>query len=359
MSKKALMFGCMLSLYLILANCTKETAPKDSFDALRDLPQGFRQAQQGVTVKLPQDLAPHPEYRLEWWYLTANLQSTDGEPFGVQWTLFRSGLKPGPYTEPKPGWYNNEIWLAHAALSVPNDHRFANRSARGGTGQAGVTVQPFSAWIDHWQLQSVDDANWTLTVDGEGFRYHLNLQPRLPAILNGEQGFSAKSADGRGSMYFSYPYLVIDGEVEVGGERFQVKGKGWFDREWSSQYLNADQQGWDWLALHLDDGRHLMAFRVRGAEDFYSGTLVAADARARTLGANEFTLEPIDYRTSRFGRVPVVWQLQIPSAGLDLKIQSWAGDYWNPGALRYWEGPVTVGGTHKGEGYLEMTGYEK
>ncbi len=348
----------LLISLLLLSGCAKEPAPQSSLAALSDPPAGFRQAASGMTVQLPQDLGPHPQYRLEWWYLTANLKSADGEPFGVQWTLFRNGIHPGPFKNREPGWDRNEVWLAHAALSRPNDHHFADRAARGGTGQAGVTAKPFKAWIDHWLLESLDTDTWLLAVDGEDFRYRLQVQPQLPAVLNGERGFSAKSAGGGGSMYFSYPLRVVGGDIEMNGEKYQVSGQGWFDREWSSQYLKLDQQGWDWMALHLDDGRHLMVFRVRGAEDFYSGTLVAVDGSAETLGASDFSLRPVRYRNSRYGRVPVAWQLRVPAQALNLSIQSWPGDYWSAGVWRYWEGPVSVGGSHRGEGYLEMTGYE-
>ncbi|SEA41537.1 lipocalin-like domain-containing protein [Microbulbifer marinus] len=344
-------------LVFLLSGCGESADREVSLGALRESPAGFTQAAPGMTVSLPEDMGPHRDYRLEWWYLTANLHGADGERFGVQWTLFRIGLRPGPYQEKESGWRRDEIWLAHAALSRPNDHRFAARSARGGTGQAGVTVQPFRAWIDHWQLESNHSGNWSLAVDSEDFAYRLHLKPRLPPVLNGDRGFSAKSTGGGGSMYFSYPLLAIDGEVITDGQRFQVAGQGWFDREWSSQYLQPDQQGWDWLALHLQDGRHLMLFRIRGDEPYFTGTLVAADGSARTLGADDFSLQPSEYRDSRFGRVPVVWQMQLPAAGLDLEIRSWPGDYWNPGQLRYWEGPVSVSGSHSGEGYLEMTGY--
>ncbi|WP_193164131.1 lipocalin-like domain-containing protein [Microbulbifer hainanensis] len=357
MNKKKNSLGRLLLLLMLLTGCAKDDSHESSFTALRDPPAGFKQAAPGMTVRLPQDMGAHPQYRLEWWYLTANLHSADGQQFGVQWTLFRNGLHPGPFKEKEPGWQRNEVWLAHAALSRPDDHHFAGRGARGGTGQAGVAAQPFKAWIDDWQLDGVSADIWKLVVKAEDFSYRLQLRPQLPPVMNGEQGFSAKSSGGGGSMYFSYPYLAIEGEVEVGDEKFEVSGQGWFDREWSSQYLNPDQKGWDWMALHLQDGRHLMVFRVRGAEDFYSGTLVSADGSARTLDAQEFQLQPIEYRDSRFGEVPVVWRLKVPSAQLDLEVRSWPGDYWNPGTLRYWEGPVSISGSHTGEGYLEMTGY--
>ncbi|WP_237059382.1 lipocalin-like domain-containing protein [Microbulbifer sediminum] len=347
-------------LALILAGCGERAGNNEggeSLGALSDAPGQFRQALPGMTVRLPEDMGAHRQYRLEWWYLTANLQGAGGERFGVQWTLFRFGLEPGPFENPEPGWHRNEVWLAHAALSRPGDHRFAARSARGGTGQAGITVRPFRAWIDHWQLESDEGKPWSLAVDGGEFAYRLQLQPRLPPVFHGERGFSAKSAGGGGSMYFSYPMLAIDGTVQVDGQDFPVSGRGWFDREWSSQYLKPDQQGWDWLALHLEDGRHLMVFRLRGADPYFSGTLVEADGTTRNLSAGDFSLQPREYRDSRFGRVPVAWQLRVPAANLDLVVRSWPGDYWNPGSLRYWEGPVSVSGSHAGEGYLEMTGY--
>ncbi|TLM78573.1 lipocalin-like domain-containing protein [Microbulbifer harenosus] len=347
----------LLLVLLLLTGCGRGAERDTWFSALREPPAGFRQAAPGMSVRLPRDMGPHPQYRLEWWYLTANLRSSDGKQFGVQWTLFRTGIRPGPYSEPVPGWRRNEIWFAHAALSRPGEHHFVDRSARGGTGQAGVTAQPFRAWIDHWRLDTLVENTWVLDVAGEGFCYRLQLEPQLPVVLHGERGFSAKSAGGGGSMYFSYPLRVSNGEIEVSGEKFAVSGQGWFDREWSSQYLKSDQQGWDWMALHLEDGRHLMLFRVRGAEDFQSGTLVAADGRAQTLKGDAFSLQPIAYLDSHFGEVPVVWQLTVPSIELDLEIRSWPGDYWNRGVTRYWEGPVAVTGSHRGEGYLEMTGY--
>lgn len=352
---------CLIRYLLVslawLSGCAQDSDRSGSLSALTDPPAGFRQAAPGMRVDLPVDMGAHPEYRLEWWYLTANLQTDKGERFGVQWTLFRNGIKPGPYLTGDGSWQRNEIWLAHAALSRPDDHHFADRAARGGTGQAGVTAQPFHAWIDHWQLQGLNGDTWELAVEGEDFRYRLKIQPQQPPVLNGERGFSAKSAGGGGSMYFSYPLRILEGQVEIAGKEWVVSGQGWFDREWSSQYLKPDQEGWDWMALHLEDGRHLMVFRVRGAEDFYAATLVASSGAAQTLGNGDFSLAPLKYRSSRFGRVPTTWQLKVPKAGIDVEVESWPGDYWNPGNLRYWEGPVDVTGSHAGEGYLEMTGY--
>ncbi|GGO82245.1 iron ABC transporter permease [Marinobacterium nitratireducens] len=350
-----ILLGCLLAL--LLAGCGDHEGRDEAVATLSGQGEGFAQAVPGMEIGLPRDLGPHRRFRLEWWYLTANLRTDDDQPVGVQWTLFRLGLRPGPNADRAPGWRRDEVWLAHAALSRPDDHRFASRSARGGAGQAGARAQPFHAWLDDWEMAQQPDGRWRLAVRADDFAYRLDLQPVLPVVLHGDNGFSAKSADGGGSMYFSYPSIAIDGSVEIDGRHQGVSGQGWFDREWSSQYLLPEQQGWDWLALHLDDGRHLMLFRIRGDDDYHTATLVEADGRYRVLADGDYQLTPTGHRDSRFGRVPVAWRLLMPQAGLDLDIAAWPGDYWNSGRLRYWEGPVTVGGSHAGEGYLEMTGY--
>jgi predicted secreted hydrolase len=42
------------------------------------------------------DHASHPDYKIEWWYYTGNLDATDGRRFGYQLTFFRIGIDPAP-----------------------------------------------------------------------------------------------------------------------------------------------------------------------------------------------------------------------------------------------------------------------
>jgi predicted secreted hydrolase len=98
----------------------------------------------------PADHGAHPDFRIEWWYLTATLTGPDGTDYGAQWTLFRTALAPGE----GEGWASPQLWMGHAAVTTPELHLYAERLARGGVGQAGVAWQgaPFSAWIDDWQM---------------------------------------------------------------------------------------------------------------------------------------------------------------------------------------------------------------
>src|SRR3954453_17470520 len=114
---------------------------------------GFAAVVPGKRLIFPVDLAAHPEYRIEWWYLTANLSDPTGAACGVQWTLFRQALPPGPQQE---GWANQQIWMGHAAVTRADTHRFSETFARGGLGQAGVELNPFRAWIDAWDMRGLE-----------------------------------------------------------------------------------------------------------------------------------------------------------------------------------------------------------
>jgi len=194
---------------------------------------GFEIPQRGYKFEFPKDHGPHPAFRIEWWYLTANLTGDDGRDYGIQWTLFRSALKPFE-TE---GWQNPQIWMGHAAITTPETHYFAERLSRGGIGQAGATAEPFAAWIDEWQMSGPDFDTLTLTASGKDFGYDLSLKAQGPLVFHGENGYSVKSSDGQASHYYSQPSYNVEGVLHLPEGDMAVSGNGWLDREWSSQPL--------------------------------------------------------------------------------------------------------------------------
>ncbi|MGC8119844.1 lipocalin-like domain-containing protein [Marinobacter sp. VGCF2001] len=318
----------------------------------------FLQPGPGDRLVFPGDFGPHPQHRIEWWYLTANLQTQSGEPLGLQWTQFRQALTPRARETTPPAaarWPLEAAWMAHAAVSYNGQHRFAERLARGDVGNAGAAAQPFSVWLDHWQLQPAKDTpGWRLKVAADTWSYDLALQPQREPVAHGDQGFSAKSASGEGSMYFSLVDLRIEGTVTLDGKTLSVTGTGWFDREWSSQFLKAGQQGWDWFALHLDSGDKLMAFRLREDEGgFRSGTWIPAQGEPVALKPGELAIDA----TGNPQGYPRRWQITVPRFGVALEVAAPEGDYLNAGFYPYWESPVSVGGSHTGVGYMELTGY--
>ncbi len=315
---------------------------------------GFDRPVTGYEFQFPRDHGPHPAYRIEWWYLTANLTGADGLEYGIQWTLFRSALKPFE----SDGWQSPQIWMGHAALTTPETHHFAERLSRGGIGQAGVTAQPFNAWIDEWKMQGDIADTLSLTANGQTFGYDLTLQAQGPLVFHGDAGYSVKSADGQASYYYSQPFYSVDGTLHLPDREVAVTGQGWLDREWSSQPLAEDQSGWDWFSLSFDSGDKLMAFRLRGARgDFTAATWISADGQTESLPDGTLILTPLETEHVAQRDVPVEWNVQLPDRGIDLDVAALNSEAWMGTRFEYWEGPITFTGSHTGRGYLEMTGY--
>jgi predicted secreted hydrolase len=322
---------------------------------------GFSIPQRGTELVFPRDHGAHPDYRIEWWYLTANLQGADGQDYGVQWTLFRAALAPGD----AEGWQSPQMWMGHAALTSRDRHRFAERLARGGIGQAGVTLSPFKAGIDDWSMTSraAPGADQLSAVDikaaGKDFAYALSLDADGPLVPQGERGYSVKSLQGQASYYYSQPFYRVKGEIEVDGRKIAVTGQAWFDHEWSSQYLGADQTGWDWFSFHFDTGEKLMGFHLRDTGEGYSpATWIRADGTPEPQPAGALKATPLEWAEVSGRKVPVRWRVQLPAKGLDVTTRALNPQSWMATQVSYWEGPVFIEGTHPGRGYVEMTGYE-
>ncbi len=328
------------------------SAMAQGFAGLGTQADGFSVPQPDPVFSFPQDHGPHNDYRIEWWYLTANLKAADGTPYGLQWTLFRSALAP----EEGEGWTAPQLWMGHAAVTTQTDHYVSERLARGGIGQAGVVADPFDAWIDDWSLTG-DWQTLRMTASGPDFSYDMDLTAQGPLIFHGADGYSVKSAAGQASYYYSQPYFDIAGTLNLPDGPVAVTGNAWLDREWSSQPLADNQTGWDWFSLSFDDGDKLMGFRLQQTDGahFTSATWIAADGTTTPYSDGALTATPLQTNAAD---VPVRWQVTLPSRGVDVTVSAINDDAWMATSVPYWEGPVTVSGSHKGAGYLEMTGYE-
>ncbi|MEM9811824.1 MAG: lipocalin-like domain-containing protein [Pseudomonadota bacterium] len=315
----------------------------------------FAQVLPETRLSFPADHGPHPDFRIEWWYITANIVADD-EPMGLQWTLFRQARAPSGRDE---GWASRQTWMGHAAVTTRTSHHVAEAFARGGIGQAGVELPPFRAWLDDWRLESPDSNidELTLSASGDRFSYTVTLKARGPLVLQGVDGYSVKSEQGQASHYYSQPHYGLDGTLTLDGVDRSVTGRAWLDREWSSQPLSEDQTGWDWFALHLDTGEKLMAYRLRGAGSLTTGAWIARDGTSRVLPPDEMQFTPLHVHRTAGRDVPVDWRLIWPEQSLEIDVRALNRDSYMPTVFPYWEGPVTFSGTHSGIGYLEMTGY--
>ena len=334
---------------------------------------GFAQVLAPRTFVFPADHGPHPEYRQEWWYTTGNLAADDGERFGFELTFFRFALAPPGTSAPgDSAWRAREIYMAHFAVTDPGRgrFRFAQQLSRAALGLAGAQGAPLRVWLGDWFLVADpgEAQRWRLHAAGEGYGLDLQLDVSGAPVLNGAAGLSVKSGTaGDASYYYSLPRVAVRGQLSRAGAALPVAGLAWVDREWGSGGLGAQEVGWDWFALQLNDGTALMFYALRtatGTRDPHSaGTFTEASGVAQPLPAQAVAIEVTRTWTSAAGvRYPGAWRLRAPALTLDLEVTPLLADQELRGPPRYWEGAVEVRGTRAGRalagrGYVELVGY--
>lgn len=344
---------------------------------------GFRPAAPGYRWSFPRDHWSHDGYRTEWWYFTGQLASTDppGRELGYQLTFFRIGVLPEKPALDSP-WATANLVMVHAAVSdlTGGRHAFGEVLWREMPylGEFAAFPRHPLAWAraapgtpGRWTLDLAGDA-FELAVEdrARGIAYRLRCTPERPLVFQGPGGLSRKSSrEGFASLYYSFTRLATEGTVTVGGRTWRVRGTSWMDREIGSSQLAPSQVGWDWFALHLADGRDLMLYLLRredGTVDFARGTLVGPGGETRWLAAGELSVRADrTWKSPASGATyPAAWTVEVPSAGLALRVAPALADQENRGALSggvfYWEGAVRVtrpDGAPAGEGYVELTGY--
>ncbi|YCO01026.1 lipocalin-like domain-containing protein [Vibrio sp. VNB-15] len=326
----------------------------------------FTPVAKGVEITFPSDHQSHPNFRHEWWYLTANLIDESGNPLGVQWTQFRFAAAPQTNEDQakKTEWQTKQIFMAHSAVTTSDKHYADEKWSRAQANLAGVETSPFRVYLDDWQWTSSTNDLFPakLNANSDQFGYSLTLTSDAPYQKQGEQGYSSKSGDGQvASYYYSQPFIDVSGEVTIDGEIQKVTGKGWIDREWSSQFLLDSQQGWDWFALRLNDETSLVVFQLRdsktGEASYSHARWMHQDGEGINIAQNDISLKPIQLTQIEGRDYPTEWQLSIPTRQIDLTISALNPNAKMPLSVPYWEGPVRIEGSHLGTGYMELTGY--
>ena len=347
-----------------------------------------------VSMHFPDDHQAHPGFRQEWWYLTANLTTETGERLGLQWTQFRIALAPpssqtsavttpttplevlsSALANPKSTeWQTKQLYFAHTAITQKELHQAHEKWSRAHPQLAGTATNPLRIKLDDWQWLSQTNGLFpaTLSASTADFAYVLELNSKAPLQLQGNQGYSVKSADGQvASYYYSQPFIDVSGTITQGSKDIKVQGKAWLDREWSSQFLSRSQQGWDWFALRLNDGSALMLFQLRDsaqskhtnddATAFYSARRMFTDGTGRNINSTEqpggIKMTPLTWQHTVNGDYPVSWQVTIPSEQIDVTVTALNPNSAMPLSTPYWEGPIQFTGSHTGTGYMELTGY--
>ncbi len=325
----------------------------------------------------PDDHAAHPSFRQEWWYFTGNLITSEEDLFGYQLTFFRFSNPPHEL-DIESNWQTHSTWMAHLALTDVEGNQFlyAEDFSRGAIGLAGSQSAPFKVWVNDWSVTEIGEPcdhciSARVQANTKDFAINFEILSEALPVLQGESGFSAKSHDGEiASYYYSYPSLRTKGTVRLKDKIRRVTGTSWMDREWSSAILAKGQSGWDWFALHLNETTQLMVFQVRDSEGqpYRTAHLMSATQDNQYIDSKYLTMEPTAWWTSQAtgANYPIKWRLvsQFPEAEFTIEVAPQLKNQEIDLAFRYYEGAVFVSGSLKGnkikgQGYMELTGYDE
>lgn len=320
----------------------------------------------GRAIEFPSDHGSHPNFRTEWWYVTGWLSTEAGENLGFQVTFFRT--KPAIDERNPSAFTPRQLLIAHCAVSDPARGRLwqDQRIRRVGLGLAEASVGDTDVWIDRWTLKRESDI-YRVRIDAQDFSLNLHLTPKQPPLLNGVAGLSRKGpAPQAASYYYSLPHIEVSGSIARGGRETRVSGEAWLDHEWSSEYLDDQAAGWDWIGINLDDGSALMAFRIRGinGETRWAGaTQRDPQGTVQVFDPTQVSFAPArTWRSSRTGiQYPVSVRVRVGPRELELQplIEDQESDTRLSSGAIYWEGAVRAYEEQRlvGRGYLELTGY--
>ncbi|MDG2168377.1 MAG: lipocalin-like domain-containing protein [Opitutales bacterium] len=340
--------------------------------------EGFRVPQPGSTLQFPRDHGSHPDYKIEWWYLTGHLQSQDQRAFGFQATFFRFAA---PLNRVSPGnadFGNSQLFSSQVALTDIEGNRFLfdERFDRNGW-DASASTERLSLKHGPWSLEMTDTASEQMqlqfNINGQA-QLNLELHPSKPKLIFGEDGTSRKgAAQTARSYYITFSRLETTGTLVLDEKPLKVIGEAWMDHEIASQQLSADLQGWDWTAIQLNDGREIKAYILRQedgtASSFSRCIWIGKNGETHYASPASFTWERVSTWQSpeTDTAYPTTVRLSTidPEDGQSLSLtlipmldnQEVRGDL---NGTYYWEGACEVHnseGESLGKAYLELAGY--
>ena len=366
---------------MLLTFCFRLTAGAAEIPKLTS--DGYAIPQPGRPFVFPRDHGSHPEFAIEWWYITGHLTATNQSQFGFQATFFRRALVPAGSTNvsASSAFGNEQIYLAHMALvdKTSGKFRYQERLNRDGW-DANSATNTLDVRNGNWSLRLApknpgarDLFELQATVGAEA-AFGLELEPMKPLVIFGTNGVSRKASDpGASSHYLTFPRLALNGTLTLGGTNLPVTGEAWMDHEFSSSQLGAGQVGWDWLSVQLFDGRELMAYRMRrqdGTTDPFSTVAwINAQGEVRQTGPSEFKWTVLEQWRSRQTGADYPARVRLEAVNPATVrpeifiVQPVVADQeltGKVGGVGYWEGACRVLDENKheiGRAYMELTGY--
>jgi predicted secreted hydrolase len=344
--------------------------------------EGFRIPQPYQKLEFPRTHGSHPEFKIEWWYLTGHLFSESGRPFGYQATFFRFAGSAENRRDENKSFGLSQLHSTQVALTDIENQKFYfdERLDRQGW-DAFASEEELDLKHGPWMLKMVDSDSESMELQfniRDKVSLDLQLQPTKPKVIFGADGTSRKGPDPAArSYYITFTRLSVSGLLNLEGKTIKVTGEAWMDHEISSQQLSENLEGWDWTAIQLEDGREVKAYLLRQKDGTPSefSQLIWIDKTGQTT-YQSFDESGFTWTKDAFWTSPttgtaypntVTIKTKDPQTGSvrqfslfpEVMNQEITGDL---NGTHYWEGACQVRDANDqliGRAYLELAGYDR
>ena len=305
---------------------------------------------------------------IEWWYYNGHLTSEGGAEYSFHFVIFQ--------TENSDGTETFEVGQA-GITDVESGKHIDIVSDSFVSTDSKIDYAPGNLLeldLGNFALKIGSDGSHAFVASDAGGMTNLSLRTDAPMVAMLHQDIGWMDWPFGWTYYYSYPRMRTEGTITLGDQEVAVTGEVWFDHQWGDFFVVGKPAGWQWFAIHLDDGSSLMISEVRGAEGqvlSIDGTLAPSDSSHRVLDAEKdgITIDVHDHWISPAtgGEYPSVWRIRVASLDLDVTMMATVADQEVPAAqygnqaAAYWEGRVDVRDTSSGNiigrAFAELSGY--
>jgi hypothetical protein len=246
------------------------------------------------------------ESTTEWWYVTAVVYDTSGNPYFLVWCPFHfTGEKTSPASAGLPcdrraiaamtGFtdYRDNFRIADFPIAVVNEVDTWDPR----TNALHFAVGDYSSeWSYKGDIMNLTVASPQLTYD---LRFTGAEQVMYARDKLGIKGFIQEGAREDRSYYYSLPRVQIVGRITYIGKggvprAIDVTGQGWVDRQWG-EFLT---KSWEWSSLRFSNGARVNLYNF--ANSYQVATCQKADGSTQWL--DSFLVRQNGYlRTPRQG----------------------------------------------------------
>ena len=329
--------------------------PRDAVASLTAL--AFDPVLPGKAIELPADAGAHPGHRIEWWYVTGQLDSPRG-PLGFQVTFFRVR---NPDAEGGPAASRPRSCCSRTPRSPsPRTDRCATTSAAraSASGSSRRAVGDTRRVLDDWSLRARGRGVSRAHAPPTDSRSTSCCAPRSRRCCRASAASAARvRSRAHASYYYSEPHLEVTGDVSAQAARRSrcAARRGSTTSGRASCWPRTPRAGTG-SAPTSTTARALMAFRIRAHD---GNTLWAGGARCGRRAASRSRSRPDRCASSRGARgnrrapaptYPVAmdvhvggdrtWRLEPLMDDQELDARASTGTLYWEGAVRVRVGPA-------------------